>query len=548
MQVTAVSWSDSYKLITQLLQRISNSASAAELQQALQQSKIIQKQLQRLLWQNPAAAVAHLSLSTPQLPLNTARALKSWILLAFLTRLQAWPKVRQDRLGICLLLACSSPQSNNKLPAAFQLAKQINTMAPDHIYANILSGCFHTKQQRQRWQVHPDSPLLTLTLELGKTLQPAVDTARSIEQVLSHKLCHTNDEFVITQLRQLAKLAPDLYLCGRVATDLEEQHWLLCQPQDEQWLALQYFPDSDKLSTQLQALPLAELTIQAPIQLSTTDWLQHTHLSWQAPAVPQTLQARLQHNLVQTVQHASLNTQLELLEEEPTITQLVLQFAQQSNRQHLTVNRLRHALAIFGQEQLPLVLAQAELQHYLQTQGNPYHLWLLQLHKVLQQSLYILSQQLTQPLTLQQAGLLAFCCSAPLWHDPALFNVSYSRQQQGQLRLAKLCQVFLQHPTYSKRLSATLLQYYQLSDWTAALLPSSSTHLTSTIAMQQAMLLRLSWQLTFCCYCAPNKEAETTQLLQHAAPILSLPSDSLAYWQEILASSALLFYPLNPEN
>lgn len=548
MQVTAVSWPDSYQLITQLLQRISNVTSATELQQTLQQSKIIQNQLQLLMWQNPAAAVAHLSLAIPQLPLSTARALKSWILLALWARLHAWPKVRQDRLGVCLLLACSTPQRHNKLPAALQWAKQIDTVAPDHSYANILSGCFHTQQQRQLWQVHPDSPLLTLALELGKALQPAANTAACLEKTLARKLCYTNDEFVIQQLKKLVELAPDLYLCGRVATDLDEQYWLLCQAQDEQWLALRYFPDSGKLSSQLQALPRAELTIQSPAQLDTTEWLQHTRLSWQAPAMPQTLRARLQHNLVQTVQHAALTTQLELLEQESAITQLLLQYAQQSNRQHLTVNRLRHALAMFGQTQLPQVLAQAELQHYLQTQGNPFHLWLLQLQKVLQHCLYTLSQQLAQPLTLQQSGLLALCCCVPLWHDPALFNVSYSRQQQGQLRLAKLCQAFLNHPTYCKKLSATLLQYYQFSDWAAVLLPSRNTSAPNMLTKQRTLLLRLSWQLAFCCYCSPEKTTDTTQLLLEAAPILSLPSDSLAYWQETAASSALLFYPLNPEN
>lgn len=548
MQVTAISWPDSYPLITQLLQRISNVASAKELQQALQQSKSIQHQLQLLLWQNPAAAVAHLSLSIPQLPLATARALKSWILLALLARLHAWPKVRQDRLGVCLLLACSSPQPHNKLPAALQLAKQINAIAPDHSYANILSGCFHTKQQRRRWQVHPDSPLLTLALELGKTLQPAADTAACLQHLLAHKLCHTNDEFVIQQLKQLALLAPDLYLCGRVAIDRDEQHWLLCQAQDEQWLALPYHPDNGKLSTQLHTLPRADLTIQPPVQLYTGDWLQHTHLSWQAAARPQMLRERLQHNLVQSIQYASLTTQLERLEQEPAITQLLLQYAQQSNRQHLTVNRLRHALAIFGQEQFPQVLAQAELQHYLQTQGNPFHLWLLQLQKVLQQCLYTLSQQLAQPLTLQQSGLLAFCCSAPLWHNPALFNLSYSRHQQGQLRLTKLCQAFLRHPTYSKRLSATLLQYYQLADWATVLLSGNNASSTDEVTTQHTLILHLSWQLAFCCYCYPNNTTETTQLLLKAAPILSLPSASLTYWQETLASSALLFYPLNPEN
>lgn len=542
----SINWLRCYQQLVPLTSLLQQAETAEQLQAALQLGRELNSQLQQITDDNLAAAIAQLSIVQPNEPTSASRAIKSWVLLALWSRLKHWPKARRDTLGICALLACCTPVPN-KAPAALQLAARLKSQQSGGIFTTVLAGTFHQLQKRHAWQVHHDSPLLTLALELGQQLQTDTATATALEQVLAAKINESDDEFVLEQLNLLAQLAPTLYLCGRLATDPQERYWLLCHADGSAYQALQYWPEQQRLAEQLSARPLAELTIQPPARLLQQHWLAKVHI---APLPEQTIPtpgSLLQHSILPKLSHHDLDAQLALVEKQPILVQFLLDNASENNRQHTLVNRLRHALAMFGQAQLPLAVARAELLQYLQLQGNNQHTWLLQLQHTLHYCLHMLGKHLASPLTTQQAGLIAACCSAPLWHHPSLHAVPLSKTQHSQLLLGQLCQQYLLEPVRSQRLSAALLQHYQLPEWAEAALLQYQQHTAEQNweqAEQLGLFLRLCWQLTFSVFCYPSAQQSSQKLLQLAGTVLSLPQIQLTHWQQELLNCQTLYYPL----
>lgn len=542
----SINWLRCYQQLVPLTTLLQQAQTTEQFQAALQLGRELNSQLQHIADDNLAAAIAQLSIIQPDEPATASRAIKGWVLLALWSRLKHWPKARRDTLGICVLLASCAPVQN-KAPTALQLAARLKSQQSGGIFTTVLAGTFHQLQKRHAWQVHHDSPLLTLALELAQQLQAENATATALEQVLAAKINESNDEFVLEQLNLLAQLAPALYLCGRLATDMQQRYWLLCHADGPDYQALQYWPEQQRLAEQLSARPLAELTIQPPAKLLQQHWLAKVHIAPLPEQIIPTPNSLLQHSILPKLSHHDLDAQLALVEKQPILVQFLLDNASESNRQHTLVNRLRHALAIFGQEQLPLAVARAELLQYLQLQGSNQHGWLLQLQHTLHYCLQRLGQHLPQPLTTQQAGLIAACCSAPLWHHPSLQAVPLSKTQHSQLLLGQLCQQYLLEPVRSQRLSAALLQHYRLEVWADAALLQYQQHATEqnwTQPEQLGLFLRLCWQLTFSVFCYPSAQQSSQKLLQLAGTVLSLPQVQLAYWQQELLNCQALYYPL----
>jgi len=542
----SINWLRCYQQLAPLTALLQQAQTTEQFQAALQLGRELNSQLQHIADENLAAAIAQLSIIQPDEPATASRAIKGWVLLALWSRLKHWPKARRDTLGICVLLAsCTTVQ--NKAPAALQLAARFKSQQSGGIFTTVLAGTFHQLQKRHAWQVHHDSPLLTLTLELAQQLHTNDNTAIALEQILAAKINQSNDEFELEQLNLLAQLAPALYLCGRLATDTQQRYWLLCHADGPDYQALQYWPEQQRLAEQLSARTLAELTIQPPAKLLQQHWLAKVHI---APLPEQTVptpSSLLQHSILPKLSHHDLDAQLALVEKQPILVQFLLDNASESNRQHTLVNRLRHALAIFGQEQLPLAVARAELLQYLQLQGSNQHAWLLQLQHTLHYCLQMLGKHLPHPLSTQQAGLIAACCSTPLWHHPSLQAVPLSKTQDSQLLLGQLCQQYLLEPVRSQRLSAALLQHYQLDEWAEAALLQYQQHATEqhwTQPEQLGLFLRLCWQLTFSVFCYPSAQQSSQKLLQLAGTVLSLPQVQLTYWQQELLNCQALHYPL----
>lgn len=539
-------WLKCYEQLAELSRKLQDATRSEHWQSILNLCREINTQLQQLTDEHFGATVAQLAINVPDYPITTRRAIKSWVLLALLCRLKHWPDPRRDTLGICVLLA-SCAVTSSKVPAALSIAQQLKHLKMGGVLTTILAGCYHLLQKRQAWQVHHDSPLLTLALDLAAQLQPTTAEAIALEDVLAVRISETQSEFELEQLGQLAQLAPALYLCGRVAQDPQARFWLLCQYDGEGYQALPFWPEQHRIGEQLSYRAMADLTVQAPATLLPNTWLDKIQLPPITHYATPTPSSLLQHSILPKLSHHNIDAQLALLEQQPIIVQFLLDNASESNRKQTTIHRLRHALAIFGQTQLPVAVARAEIAHYLQLQGSNQHAWLHQLQQCLHYALLLFGKHLPDGLGDQQAGLIAACCSAPLWHHPSVQAVPLSKTHQHQLLVGQLCQQYLLEPVRSQRFTAALLQHYQQHTWAEAALrqyQTSAPDTTVSSTTQLAFVLRISWQLTFSVFCYPSAQQSTHELLQRAASILSLPEANLSYWQQAMLECSALYYPL----
>ncbi|GHG64756.1 hypothetical protein GCM10010919_11580 [Alishewanella longhuensis] len=542
-------WLICYQQLSTLSAALQQADTAEQLQGCLQLSREINTKLQQLVDENPGMAIAQLSIIESNTTTAISQAIKCWVLLAFWSRLKHWPNARRDIIGGCALLAACTIK-HSKRPAALQLAALLKNQQSGGIFTAVLAGTYHQQQKRFSWQVHQDSPLLTLALDIAEQLQPDDNSARALEQVLAFKISNSTDEFELAQLNILAQLAPTLYLSGRLAIDQLERYWLLCHADGQAYQALQYWPEQEKISDHLSAKPLAELNLLPPARLALGSWLSKIHIKPLATQKIPTPSSLIANSILTKLSYHDFDAQLKLVEKHPILVQFLLDNASESNRRQTLIHRLRHALAIFGQEQLPLAVARAEVLQYLQLQSSTQHAWLSQLQHTLQFSIQLVGRYLPQPLNLQQAGLIAACCSAPLWHHPSLQAVPLSKMQQNQLLLGQLCQSYLLEPVRSQRLSAALLKHYQLDDWAVAVLSQYQQPQPGQVMSYRQILgvfLHLCWQLTFSVFCYPSAQQSSKQLLRLAAQYLPLPQQPLDYWQQELLNCQQLYYPLDSQ-
>lgn len=546
MSTIAVNWLTSYQQLTRLCTLLQESGWQQRLPSILRYAGELNQQLQQLLDSSPAAAMAQLVIDPVDVPLIVKRAVKSWVLLALWSRLKHWTPSRRDASGVAGLLASCLADTDN-IPPALQLAKILKNHQTGGLTTTLLAGCWHRLQHKNRWQVHRDSPLLTLALTLGKALQPSDTETLLLSEVMASCWYDAPDEFVLAELEQLAHLAPYLHLLGRLAQDPHDRYWLICQWEGKECLALPYRPQQQQCGKEVHQLATDTLQL-LPIQpILPQHWLDRLAM----PALPLMLHPTpkwlVENSLISKISYLELDKQVKLLEREPILAQYLLDNASNSNRRHTLVSRLRHALAIFGQNQLPLAVAHAELLQYLQRQANSQHQVLLQLQELFRHSLLLLGGYLAQPLSQQQAGVIAACCSAPLWHHPSIQAVPLSRTSAHGWLIAELAQQYLLEPVRSQRLSAALLQHYQQGIWAEAVLLQYQPANQQPLPLRHSygLLLRLSWQLTFSIFNFPQQQSASTSLLQQISSSLHLPAQSLTQWQQLLLERAMPSCPLD---
>lgn len=546
MSTTAVNWLTCYQQLTKLSALLQETELSNILPQVFRHANELNLQLHQLCEQSPAAAIAQLSIAPVDVPLLVKQAIKSWVLLAIWARLKHWPPVRRDAICIAALLACSLPSRDN-IPAALRLANTLKKLQTGGLTTTLLAGTWHTLQHKLPWQVHRDSPLLTLAIQLGQQLQPADNKMALLADLMATHWLAGKDEQALLELDQLAQLAPYLHVLGRQVTDATGRTWLICQWQGTECQALLYRAEQQQCGTEIHTLPTEGLQWLPAQPMLPQHWLDRLSM----PALPLTLiptpKWLVEHSIVAKILAQDLDAQVRILEHEPLICQYILDNASSSNRRQTIVSRLRHALAIFGQNQLPDAVAQAEVLQYLQRQANSQHQVLLQLQQVFRHSLFLLGESLAQPFNAQQAGLIAACCSAPLWHHPSIQAVPLSRTTAQGWLLAELTQHYLLEPVKSQRLSAALLHHYQHAIWAEAVLLQYQPPGQSTPPLRHSygLLMRLAWQLTFSIFNYPKLQSTSTTLCQQLAQVLHLPEPTLSAWQMRLVEYANPYCPLD---
>lgn len=549
MSAPSISWQQSYQQLDMLSAAINTAKDAESLLNAIQLAREINRDLQQLFDRDHTWAIAQLSVINTAATISARRTMKCWLLLTLWSRLKHWPNARRDALRLSAILA-GSYQSSVQVPSALALAALLKKVQTGGLLTTILAGTYHKVQKRTLWQVHPDSPLLTLALTLVQALQHNNGSTLPLKDVIAQQIISSTEDDVLAALNILASLAPALYLCGRIAEDALGRVWFICKVDNGQCHAMQYWPEQARFADTLSVHEIANLQLLPPLEMHELTNLRHVVFPALAVAEIPTPNMLFKRSLLPRLRQNDLTEQIQLLEPHQQIVHFLLDNASESNRQQTLINRLRHALAMFGQTQAPYAVARAELAHYLTLQASNQHPWLLQLQQTLHFAINLISQRLDLSefsLSHQEAGLLAACCSAPLWHHPTLQAVPLSKLQQHELVLGQLCQHYLLEPVRSQRLTAALLQHYGIAGWADAairqyqLLPTNQSW---PLANQRGLFLRLCWQLTFSVFCYPSSQQHTQKLLQLAHQVLRLPETSILSLQADMLDCPALFYPL----
>jgi hypothetical protein len=255
-----------------------------------------------------------------------------------------------------------------------------------------------------------------------------------------------------------------------------------------------------------------------------------------------------ERSLLSVLPYQSLNKQLELLASQPLMVQSILDKAQKVSRQQLPIQQLRHAISLLGQDALPAVVSHAELYQQAALQQSGHHAWFVQLQRCLQQALLLLSEAGQQPLSDNDAALLAGCSCLPFYHLATADLLPLSRCDQQGLLLDRLVQQQLWRSSEYLSNLAQLLQHYQLHNWLPGLpmLQGASPPASLSRPQQQAAsLLLLSWRLCLAVFCADRHNQQQWQqaLAQHQAR-LGLPEASASSWQLQLIALSQPFFPL----
>jgi hypothetical protein len=222
-----------------------------------------------------------------------------------------------------------------------------------------------------------------------------------------------------------------------------------------------------------------------------------------------------------------------------TLSAPVLALATELNRQQQPITDLRLALNLIGREQLPYILAEAELQANLAELQQPAQALLHQFSFCMAQALYLLP---TLQLSLPQCRTIALCLCSPLWYSEAAYTTGLLRRTTQGIQSTIDLRCYTQDPTCASRLS-TLLQHYQLQQWVKpAQQWLQSLSGDSVAADNHTLALLLAWHSSLSLF--TRYKADTLpRVLNVAQRPLQLTADSDSWLQQLLAGSHC-YYPL----
>lgn len=217
----------------------------------------------------------------------------------------------------------------------------------------------------------------------------------------------------------------------------------------------------------------------------------------------------------------------------------VLALATELNRQQQPVTDLRLALNLIGRQQLPYMLAEAELQANLQQLQQPAQALLHQFSFCMAQALHLLP---TLQLSLPQSRTLALCLCSELWRNDAAYTGGLlKRTAQGwQSIIDSRC--YTQDNACADRLTA-LLQHYRLQQWLKPALHWLQSLSGNAVPGDSATLaLLLAWHSSLLLFTSHNPQT-LQRVFSLAQRPLQLPADSDTWLQQLLAGSNC-YYPL----
>jgi hypothetical protein len=515
----------------------------------------------QLYQQQPALLHAQLALSSAAHPPLANLAMKQAVLILTLAQHGRWPLTLQEQLLSASFAALSglTPDMFSKdfaqpqlLQDPWLLTVRRHQQQLPAVWLQLFASCCRLRQQVPIWQQNPLAAVMVLVYQLSYPLvQPATAGKIGFETLfrqqwrqatplnqqlltlLSHSgaALHQLGRFCSDSIGVVAFItdaAPDLkgYLfdlnlksLSATPTDLAGSGLQLLPPKtchDPAWLALLVRHAQDVLET---ADP--EPMSLALIQQLNPDW--------------------------------PVSRQVSFLQSHPAFCQLLCQAASQLSRQQNAITDVRHALALIGTEQLPLLLRQSWLAQQTALCAQPWREWFRELEQVFQQALALLAQQTkTLDLSLQQTRLLAACVSLQLQQHDELRHQPLYRDARPAQSLASECRKLLwQEPDSLQQIAQLLAATGFGLLWQDAVLHFRSlVGLQSDYSQQQSaqLFIQFGWTLTeLYFFGSTTTPAQLEALYKNARHALDLPAIPLSDWLQQLTQHCAAFWPLQPK-
>ena len=217
------------------------------------------------------------------------------------------------------------------------------------------------------------------------------------------------------------------------------------------------------------------------------------------------------------------------LQQQPELAAPVLARASQLNRQQQQINNLHLALNLLGRQQLPFILAEAELHYQLARLKNPAQALWHQFSTVMAQALALLCTE-QQSNAYWQA--LSLCLCTPLWFSSNSYTSAVLVPQRRGDTANFADSIYSQQSTHT--LVSDLLRHYQLSAWQQPV-----THWLHGLASQadnKVQALSFAWRSCKVLLLGDYSES----LKQSLPPAVANEQD----WLTQLAASSSCYCPL----
>lgn len=515
----------------------------------------------QLYQQQPALLQAQLALSSAAHPPIANLAMKQAALLLTMAQHGRWPLELQEQLlsaSFAALCGLTSDMFSKDFaqPQLLQdpwllTVRRYQQQLPA-IWLQLFASCCRLRQQAPVWQQNPLAAVLVLVYQLSAPLvQPATAgkvgfealfrqqwrQANPVNQLLLTLLSHSG-----SALHQLGRFCSDSI--GVVAFITEAEPALTGYLFDLNLKSLSANP-TELAGSGLQLLPpkvcrdpawLTLMVRQAKDLLETAD--------------PEPMSLAL---IQQLDPEWPVSRQVSFLQSHPAFCQLLCQAASQLSRQQSAITDVRHALALIGTEQLPLLLRQSWLAQQIALCAQPWREWFKELEQVFQQALALLAQQTkTLDISVQQTRLLAACVSLQLQQHDELRHQPLHRDARPAQSLAIECRKLLwQHSDCLQQIAQLLAATGFGLLWQDAMLQFRSPVGIQADYSQQhnaQLFIQFGWTLTeLYFFGSATTPAQLETLYKNARHALDLPAIPLSEWLHQLTHHSAAFWPLQPK-
>ena len=547
-----------YQYLQRLYPQAAALLSAGRFQLACEQ---IAPKFCQLYQQQPALLQAQLALSSAAHTPVANLAMKQAVLILTLAQHGRWPLTLQEQLLSASLAALSglTPDMFSKdfaQPSLFEdpwllTVRRYQQQLPA-IWLQLFASCCRLRQQAPIWQQNPLAAVLVLVYQLsapmvvpGSAGKVGFETlfrqqwrqANPLNQQLLTLLSHSG-----AALHQLGRFCSDSI--GVVAFITEAEPDLKGYLFDLNLKSLSATP-SELKGAGLQLLP--------PKVCRDPAWL--TLLIRQAKDLLETADPEpMSLALIQQLNPDwPVSRQVSFLQSHQAFCQLLCEAASQLSRQQSVISDVRHALALIGTEQLPLLLRQSWLAQQTALCAQPWREWFKELEQVMQHALALLAQHTKRlDISVQQTRLLAACVSLQLQQHDELRHQPLQRDARPAQSLATECRKLLwQQPDCLQQIAQLLAANGFGLLWQDAVLQfRSPVGIQADYSQQHSaqLFIQFGWTLTeLFFFGSATMSAQLETIYKNTRHALDLPAISLNEWLQMLLQHSTAYWPLQPK-